>query len=353
MRRTFTASLIGALIIVLGLVVVFTAGCGAWIGDAAVPKAAGAAGVAAPATAQGILEQAMTSQESLTNGTGEFSLSVNINADKTKLPAGAEALLGQPIALSGTFSGSEQAKAAEASMNITVAGQSIPVAMKMVDDKAWIQFMGQWYEMPVDTAAAGTTGTTEKAMDAAGMMQALATAGVDPTTWLTNLTLVGEETVGGTPAYHLTGTVDMNKIVTDAVKLMSDKNVQGLMGSLGSEMMGTTGTSLQMPSAQELQTLQSELGQVFQNVTIDMWIAKDTYQLRQAELNASLVPPAGQDAQGINGITLNAKMAVAPATTPVTVTPPTDAKPFSDLQNSLGALEGLFSGALGGGVLGQ
>jgi Family of unknown function (DUF6612) len=350
MRKTITASLVGALIIVLALVAIFTAGCGAWIGNTLVPQAAG---TAAPTTAQGILEKAMLSQESLTSGTGEFGLSVNVNADKSKLPAGAEALLGQPIAVSGTFSGSEEPKAAEASMNISVAGQSIPVAMKMVDDKAWIQFMGQWYEMPADMMGAGTTGTTEKAMDAAAIMQALTAAGVDPTTWLTNLTVVGEENVGGTPAYHLTATVDMNKIVTDAVKLMSDKNIQGLMGSLGADMMGTTGTSLQMPSAQELQTLQSELGQVFQNVTVDMWIAKDTYQLRQAELNASLVPPAGQDSQGINGITLNAKMSVAPATSPVTVTPPTDAKPFSDLENSLGALQGLFSGALGGGTLGQ
>ena len=87
---------------------------------------------------------------------------------------------------------------------------------------------------------------------------------------------------------------------------------------------------------------------MFKNVTLDMWVTKGTYQLRQVELNASIVPPAGQDAQGINSIGIKATVSMAPATTPLTVTPPADAKPFSELEKSLGALQGLLSGALGG-----
>ncbi len=227
------------------------------------------------------------------------------------------------------------------------------MGLKAVDDKVWIQFMGQWYEVPADALGGGTTGTTAKEPDTAAMLQALTAAGVDPTTWMTNLTVVGEDSIDGTPTYHLSGTIDMNKIMTDAIKLMQDKTIQGMLPSMGSGMSGTTGDSITMPSPQDLQGLQSQIGAMFKNMTIDMWITKDTYQLRQAELNASIVPPAGQDAQGINSIDIKATASMAPATAPLTVTPPADAKPFSELEQSLGALQGLFSGALGGGTLGQ
>lgn len=343
MRKIAAAALIGALIVVVGLVGIFATGCGTIIGSAAPP---------APTTPQGILDQAIANSGNLTSGTGDFNVSVNIDADAAKLPAGAGAILGQPIALSGTFAFDTPAKAAEINMSISVAGQNIPVALKTTGGKAWIQFMGQWYEAPADMMGAGATGTTVKP-DAAGVLQALEAAGVDPTTWLTNLTLVGEDTIDGTATYHLTGTVDISKIMTDAVKLMQDKNFLGLMGSTGSGMMGGTDTSLPVPSQQEMQAIQSQIAQMFKNVTLDMWITKDTLQFRQVELNASIVPPAGEDTQGINGITVKATFSVAPATSPLTVTPPADAKPFTELEKALGALESLFSGALGGGVLGR
>ncbi len=346
MRKIAAAALIGALIVVVGLVAIFATGCGAMIGSAAnVPPA--------PTTPQGILEQAIANSGSLTSGTGDLNLSVTIDADASQLPAGAEALLGQPIAVSGTFAFDTPAKAAEINLSISLAGQNLPVALKTVDGKAWLQFMGQWYEAPADMMGGGTTGTTVMP-DAAGMLEALKAAGVDPTAWLTNLTLVGEDTIDGTATYHLQGTVDISKIMADAVKMMQDKNLQGIMGAMGSGMMGgTTDTSLVAPSQEELQAIQSQLGQLFKNVTLDMWITKDSLQFRQVELNASIVPPPGEDAQGINGVNIKATMSVAPATAPLTVTPPADAKPFSELEKALGALESLFSGALGGGTLGQ
>ena len=136
----------------------------------------------------------------------------------------------------------------------------------------------------------------------AGMLQALTAAGVDPTTWMTDLKVVGEDSIDGTPTYHLSGTIDMNKIMTDVIKLMQDKTIQGMLPSMGSGMMGTTGSSITMPSQEELQGIESQLGAMFKNLTLDMWVTKDTYQLRQVELNASIVPPAGEDAQGINSI---------------------------------------------------
>ena len=240
-KKLLTSTLMVALIVLAVIVAVATAGCGT-------AAQASAQAQPAPATAQDILNQALASSGEITSGTGDFNVSVTIDADKTKLPAGAEALLGQPITMSGTLAFSDDPQAAEATINASIAGQTIPLGLKAIDDKVWIQFMGQWYEAPADMMGAGATGTTAKEADMAGMLQALTAAGVDPTTWMIDLKVVGEDSIDGTPTYHLSGTIDMNKIMTDVIKLMQDKTIQGMLPSMGSGMMGTTGSSITMPS---------------------------------------------------------------------------------------------------------
>ncbi len=337
MRKLVASGLVGALLILALLATVVMAGCGD-----AVSAQAGLT------TGEDILNQALTSATPISNGTGQFNVSVAVNGDSSKMPAEAKAFLGQPITLSGTVSASDKPLAAEMTMTASFAGQQIPIGLKMVDNKAWVSFMGQWYEAPaeVNTALAGAQSKPQT--DPQAMLQAIKAAGVDPVTWITGLKVVGEEDLNGTTTYHLSGSLDINKIISDGLKISQDKNIQGLIPSLGA--LGGTNTSTSMPTDQELQSMQTQLTQMFQNLTLDLWIAKDGYQLRKAELNAKVVPPAGEDAQGINDITLKADFSMTPATAPVTVTPPTDAKPFSDLEQSLGMLQGLFSGALGGAL---
>jgi hypothetical protein len=163
---------------------------------------------------------------------------------------------------------------------------------------------------------------------------------------------------------------------------MQSGALKGMMpGGAAEQSTGTTGQatspSITMPSQAELQAMQGQLSTMFQSLTLDMWIAKDSYQFRQVELKATIVPPAETTAstaaqatpttdsatnallagaaQGIKSISIDAKVSLTPSTTPVTVTPPAaaDVKPFSDLQQSLSGLMGLFSGALGGGTTGS
>ncbi len=95
-KKLLTSTLIGALIILAVIVAVATAGCGTATQAAALPQAG-------PAGAQEILAKALASSGSITSGTGDFNVSVSINGDAGKMPAGAQAFLGQPITLSGTF----------------------------------------------------------------------------------------------------------------------------------------------------------------------------------------------------------------------------------------------------------
>lgn len=367
-NKLLTSTLLGALVILAVIVVVATSGCGT--AEQASPQAA-------PTDAQGILKQALSSKGDVTSGTGDINLSVAVTADASKMPAGAQAFLGQPITVSGTYSFNKDPKAAEASLTANIAGQSIPIALKAVNDQAWVQFMGQWYQVPADKMkeATDSTATTGQKPDATAIMQTLTAAGIDPTTWLTDMRVVGEDAINGTPTYHLAATVNVTQIASDAMKLVQSGALKGLMpGSAGTGGQ-VTSPSVTLPSQEELQALQKQLTGMFQTLTIDMWIAKDTYQFRQVEVKATIVPPAQSlqtestatqgtsttesatgallegIGQGIKSVSLDATVSLTPSATPVTVTPPADAKPISDLQQALSGLMGLFGG-LGGGSLG-
>ena len=75
-----------------------------------------------------------------------------------------------------------------------------------------------------------------------------------------------------------------------------------MLPSMGAGAEGATGSSIPVPDQQQLQEMQTQLASMFEDFTVDMWVDKDTYQMRKAQLNASIVPPAGEDSQGINGI---------------------------------------------------
>jgi hypothetical protein len=301
---------------------------------------------AGPTTPEGILNQAMTAGTSVSNGTGQFDLSIAVNGDPATMPAEAKAMLAQPITLTGTFSGSEKPMAFDISMTAALAGQNLPLGMKMTGGKAWIQFMGTWYEAPAELMTAMSTATTDPKATSDSLLQVLKTAGIDVNTWITGLKVVGEDDLDGAKAYHLSGNIDISKVVADAMKMSQDKTLQSAIP--GMNALGSTGTSLALPTGTELADLQKQLGTMFQTFTVDVWITKDGYQLRKAAINAKIVPPAGEDAQGIKDITLKVNFSMAPSDAPVAVTPPAGARPFSELESALGTLSGMFSGVLGG-----
>ena len=249
-----------------------------------------------------------------------------------------------------------------------------------MNGQAWLQFIGQWYQTPAGTNKAGDTTTTGQESKAASIQQALTAAGVGPSTWLTDVKLVGEETIKGTATSHLSATVNPSQIASDLSKLATSGALKGLIpsGAEGTESTALgSSTSETMPTQQELQQLKSNLSTAVQSLTLDVWVTTDTYQIRQLEVRASIVPPtesaqsesttsgstattesAAQAAtraalqglvQGIKSVSLDVTVSLTPATTSLKVTPPTDAKPWSDLQTTLQGYMSMFSGALGAG----
>ena len=196
---------------------------------------------------------------------------------------------------------------------------------------------------------------------------------------------MGDATINGEATTQVSATVDVSQIASAIAKLITSGALKNLMPS-GTESTTSTAsststapsaaTSESVPTQQQLQQLQSEITSAVQSLTLDVWVAKSSGQLRQVEAKATVVPPAGtaqqetttsasagttttgsaaqaaneaalQSAlQAIKSVSLDATVSIAPATTALKVTPPVNSKPFTDLQ---AALQSLFSGAFGAG----
>ena len=164
-KKLLTSTLIGALIVLAVIVAVATAGCGT-------ASQASASGQPATGHAQGILKQAarllgQTSPAAPATSTSAWPST----ADASKLPAGdagspgpADHRVGHVRVQRGS------ARRPRPRSTPPSPARTIPVGLKAVDDKAWVQFMGQWYEVPADMMeqAADATGTTASKPDTAG-----------------------------------------------------------------------------------------------------------------------------------------------------------------------------------------
>jgi hypothetical protein len=350
MRRLRVSTLICAALIAVLLLALVASGCGT--SAASAPKAPAA-------TPQEMLKQAFDSSQKVTSAGGDFSMTLTVDGDPATMDAQTAAMFSKPITLSGTMAFAQTPMALDMTLNLSLAGQALDVGIKANDKNAWIQLMGQWYETPADLMkqmSAGGAGTMDKTQQDA-IMQAVKDMGIDPVKWLSGLTVVGNDSLDGTDTVHLTSSVDFAALMADVSKMMQDKTILGLVQSLGSSALGSTGlslpdgttdTSIPVPSAAELKTATDQLTAMFKTLKIDFWLTKDAYEMRQMAFDTTIVPPASDTSSGLNSLGLKMTMAMKPLASPLTVTAPAGAKPYTELESALGALSGMFGGVLGG-----
>lgn len=277
---------------------------------------------------------------------------MSFDVDTSQLPEEAKALVEQSMAASGTLAFQTDPQTAEFTVDASMAGETMNMAMKLVGDKAWLQFMDEWYEMPAEMQQmlGQSAGQEAQVMELEKLFSELA---IDPATWMRDLRLVGEETVDGTPCYHLAASPDLTKMMADVVKLMQSGKITGLMNSAASAGDATgasTASGIALPSAQALEEMGTQMQSMFQNLTADLWIAKDDLMIRKMEMGARMTPPAGEDVQGLNAVVISAVITLQGINGSVTVEAPSSAKPWTELQQAMEQNPGMFmmpfSGAL-------
>jgi hypothetical protein len=147
---------------------------------------------------------------------------------------------------------------------------------------------------------------------------------------LTNVSNEGTEDVDGTETVHITGDIDVNKLVDVVGKFA--KQAQGL---------GQLGATSQLPSPQELE----QLKQLVTGASFDVFSGVDDHVLRRLDFNLNLQEPGG------NGkATFGLSITLGSVNEPQTIEAPSDTKPLQDLLDQLGVgdLGSLGLGSLGG-----
>ncbi len=330
-------------LIVLGLIVALLL----TVGAVACGDGARSSGLSpADETPQGILTAAMAAAESMTGAAGDFEVTMSFDVDTAQLPEEARTFVEGPMSIAGTFAFGSEPQAADLTIALSMLGESMDMGVRMAGEEAWLEIDGQWYEGPPEMgqmlgSAAGQEGQE------ADMQQMLVDLGIDPVTWLKDLTLVGDETVDSVEAYHLAGAPDLAKIMTDMLGILQNEETMELLDPAGSAT-GMMGTGAMVPGQEELDQIQQQMATMFQELTADVWIAKDTLMPMKFEIAATMVPPAGDDAQGMNAITLALALNLRDINEPVVVEAPAGALPWSAFEKALQENPGMFFGPLGG-----
>lgn len=158
----------------------------------------------------------------------------------------------------------------------------------------------------------------------------LAALGIDPSTWLTDLSNEGTEEIDGDEVVRVTGTADVTKILEDLTSIAEQ-----------------TGQSLSPTDQQGLEQLERAVTEA----TIDVYANSEDNTLRQLDLGMAIDDPTSEAT-----VSLDLSIGIADPNSEQDITPPEDAQPFDDLLNQIPggaeALGGLGSigGAPGGAV---
>ena len=194
-------------------------------------------------------------------------------------------------------------------------------------DGAFVGLDGQEYQLDDSTFQAVKASYEQSAAQQQdGDQGSLEQFGIDPESWVTDLTNEGTEDLDGTEVVHVSGTADVPKIVADL-----------------SDVAKQTGQGDQLdPSAL------SGLEDTVSEASIDVYAATDDDSLRKLDLNLTLADPRG----GSGEVTVKLSVGISDPGEEQSISAPTDAQPLADLLAQIpggAAALGLGSGSTGSG----
>jgi hypothetical protein len=152
----------------------------------------------------------------------------------------------------------------------------------------------------------------------------------NPKDLLTNLKNDGTTDVEGTTTNHISGDLDVNKVVDSLKNLASSASALGALG----------GSSSQLPSGAQLDQIKSAI----KTAHFDIYSGQDDHILRRITIDIGVEPPSST---GVDKLNATFDVTLGKVNEPQTITAPSNAKPFSDLLQQLG-VSGSQLGALGG-----
>ena len=267
---------------------------------------------------QQVLDQTFDNPTKITSGHLDLSLSGSAEGQQSgNLTA----------TIDGAFQTAKQNPAAfpqldlNAKLDASGAGQSFSFQGGLVatKDNAFVEYQGQAYEVGTKLFSRFTQAyeqATRQAQAAQGGQSSsfFDQFGIDPKTWLTNVSNEGDEDVEGTDTIHIHGDADVKRIFSD----------------LGKVAKRAPGGAPQISPAQ-LDQVKSAIKQA----SIDVYSGKDDHLLRKLSLSLTVAPPQSANAQ-VNTVSIDFSLTLSDVNETQSIEAPSGAKPISDLLRQLG-----------------
>jgi hypothetical protein len=279
-------------------------------------KNANKAATAPKLTPKALVSKAFDASNAIDSGDISAAATINLN--------GLKQLSGKPISLtlSGPFQRDASGRTSAAlTANVSVGSSTVRLAIDELPGHLYLGINGTYYSLP--TGSSSPLHALGGASGASGATGLLGSLGIDPHTWLSNPTIVGDTTVGGVQTQHLTAHVNIANVLGDLSK------VAGAVGATGSS--GSSSIASALPLIESAIT----------SAKVDIYTGVADHIVRRFDLAIAFTVPglAASEFGGLTGGSLNFDVTLTNLGKPQTISAPASVQPAKNLLNGLLGLE--------------
>lgn len=209
---------------------------------------------------------------------------------------------------------------------------SIDTGRVTVGDRAFVKFQDSFYELPGDQVDAANRAF----QDGRGRSDRLGGLGIDPRSWIRSAEDEGEEEVVGVRTRHLSGRLDVRRVIGDLNRFVARAGP-------------TLGTGSAAPRPLPRSVL-DKAAQVVRDPTFDVYVGVDDDRIRRLSTNVQIeVPEADRRmVRGLEAGSLELTLEFRNVGGDQRIVAPVRSRPLSELTKQLGGAGALGLGALGG-----
>ena len=208
-----------------------------------------------------------------------------------------------------------------AKVDASGAGQSFNFDGGLITttDNAYVEYQGQAYEVGTALFKRFQQNYQQAQSEAQVQNQQNASSffdkfGIDPSTWLTNVSNEGTTDVDGTTTIHIHGDADVPQILSDIQKIAQQ-----------------SGGSSQSLTPDQI----NQVKDAVQNASLDVYSGESDKLLRKLALTLTIAPPASTGS-GVSSVNVNFSITLSNVNEPQTITAPSSTKPLRDLLQQFG-----------------
>jgi len=237
------------------------------------------------------------------------------------------------ISLTGPYESGPEGKIPNVDWDITVGAQnqSFNANLTSTGDRAFVGFQGTDYEVSPETVANLNRQLAASRESEGG--RDLSDFGVTARDWVVNAEDEGDEEVAGVETTHVSGNLDVTKVLEDLNTVVQEAAKLG--GQVGPQAP---------PALTDEQKDQIE--EVVQDPGFDAYVGNDDDRIRRlsADLEFDVPEDARDQVGGLEGGRISFSIEFANIGSAEPITAPDDARPIGELTQQL---QGLLGGALG------